>query len=47
MYDNGSLTVTALDEYRNALSSILDVQSAMDDLVIANRAECEGRAGFN
>ena len=47
MYDNGSLTVTALDEYRNALSSILDVQSTMDDLVIANRTEREGQAGFN
>ena len=47
MYNNGSLTSIALDEYSNALSSILDVQSAMDDLVIANHAEREGRAGFN
>jgi hypothetical protein len=47
LYDNGSLTITALEEYGNALSSILDVQSAMDDLVIANRAEREGRARSN
>jgi hypothetical protein len=47
LYDNGSLMITALEEYGNALSSILDVQSAMDDLVIANRAEREGRARSN
>jgi hypothetical protein len=47
LYDNGSLTITALEEYGNALSSILDVQSAMDDLIIANRAEREGRARSN
>jgi hypothetical protein len=47
LYNNGSLTITALEEYGNALSSILDVQSAMDDLVIANCAEREGRARSN
>jgi hypothetical protein len=47
LYDNSSLTITALEEYGNALSSILDVQSTMDDLVIVNRAEREGRARSN
>jgi hypothetical protein len=47
LYDNGSLTITALEEYGNALSSILDIQSAIDDLVITNRAKHESRARFN
>jgi hypothetical protein len=47
LYDNGSLAITALEEYGNALSSILDIQSTMDDLVIANRAEHEGQARSN
>ena len=46
LFDSGLLTAQTLDEFHVVLSSLIEVQSFMNDLITTNRVEHENRPAF-
>ena len=45
-YYGGNLSSQTLDEFMTALNSLIDVQSAINDVVVGNRQAREGRPQY-